>query len=730
MTLRALAGVVVLVTVGCAVPSTAPPRSTRVARASAKPPAPPAPAPLAWIRPPQPPSQALAWSNDRDLALLEGPDGASLWDVASGRPRASFEYAQHAAFSPSNSHFALQYDSDIRVVERATLRVVATIAPPQRHRLVALLEQPLRVVTQFESSHYAEPGHRDGLQTRRVEDGALLAQSTCGPVKAVSPERDRAVVQWFWQGETDDSHTVAQVVTFPGCREIARFSVPESDKNEVTAAAFSRDGQHVFATVGYHDADGQAITRGLIKWQNGQALDSIATFLPRGEVEIDFEELVVDQAGKRVAMVDVEKLVPRTCGSCRYADRSSIGYTEGYEDFRVFDAQGQAVEASFEDAKLGVGFFPPRQVEGRASFARPSALFQAPLSAPRALFVGGAKEPSTLHNLHVGSDWFSFQRGRTFFHVDLAKGSIASAVPEGDGRLGEPIPSPDGKHVLLQTWNKVELRDLTAPGLPIVRVVEGAAGFDAWSLDSSVFKVKRPQIDCTNPEGCPGRYSVVGPVGDERAVAPAGCEPIKASFEYCQTPDGAVFVAGAAQPLLQLGKVRFAYWSEKALVGVVTTRDGKTWWVDLVQKLRTEISREEGVQRGLAFSDGKPWDLPKGLDKEAQRTFKGTLLGQIQLFGDGDRWTLLRPADGARLTLGFGSSTPSQPARPLLIADAGRFVADPEAMDGLTFVARGQAGAGQLLSGRDVANDCLDPELLRKLADGKPLGCVALRPLH
>ena len=730
MMLRALAGAVGLLAGACAVVVPAQPWSTPPARASAEPPPAPVPVELVWLRPPQPPTQALAWSNDRELALLEGPDGASLWDVQSGRARASFEYAQRAAFSPSNSHFALQREGDIRVIERASLKLIATVTPPKRHRLVALLEAPLRLVTQFESTHYGEPGHQDGLQTRRVADGALLAQSTCGPVKAISPERDKAVVQWFWQGEADDSHTVAQIVTFPACRALASYKIAESDKSEVTAAAFSRDGKHAFATVGFHDANGQSITRGLVKWQAGQALDSIATFLPQGEVEIDFKELVVDRAGRRVAMVDLERLVPRTCGSCRYADRSSVGYTESYEDFRVLDAQGQAVEASFDESRLGVGFLPPRTIEGQPAFARKNAAFQAPLSAPRALLVGGAQEPSTLHNLHVGSDWFSFQRGRTFIHVDLKKGSVASAVPEGQGRLGEPIPSPDGKRVLLQTWNKVELRDLTLPGLPVLRVVEGTVASDAWALDSAAFKVKRPGNACTNPEGCPASYFIVGPSGDERAVAPVGCEPIRVGFEYCQTRDGAVYVAGAGQPLLQLGNVYYANWSAHALVGVVTTRDGKTWWVDLVQKLRTEISREEGLARSAAFRDAKPWALPKGLDKEAQRKFKGTLLEQIQLFGDGDRWTLVRPADGARLTLGFGRSSPSQPVAPLLIADGGRFFAAPEAFDSLTFAVRGEAGAGQLLSGRDVANSCLDPELLGKLADGKPLGCVALRPPH
>jgi hypothetical protein len=728
MTLRALAGVVGFVSVACGAAPTAPPRPTPTARASAEPLAPPAPVELSWVRPPQPPTEALAWSSDRDLALLEGPDGASLWDTASGRARATFEYAQHAAFSPSNSHFALQRDGDIRVIERSTLRLVASLKPPTRHRLVSLLERPLRVVTQFESTRYEEPGHQDGLQTWRVEDGALLAQATCGPVMAVSPERDKAVAQWFWQGETDTSHKVAQVVTFPACSEIASFKIAESDKSELTSAAFSRNGQHAFVTVGYHDANGRSLTRGLLRWQAGQDLQAIVTFQPHGEVEIDFKELVVDQAGKHAAFVDVERLVPRTCGSCRYADRSSIGYTQAYEDFRVFDAQGKLVDASFDEPRLGVGFLPPRDVEARLDFSRQSALFQSPLSPKRPLLVGGANEPSTLHDLHVGADWFSFQRGRSFVHVDLTKGSVATATPEGGGRLGAPVPSPDGKRVLLQLRNMVELRDLTAPGLPVLRVVEGTAGFDAWALDSAEFKVKRSQNSCAEPSGCPEPHFIVGAAGDERAVKPLGCEPIRSSFEYCVTRDGAVYAWGAAQPLLQLGKVRYADWSEHALVAVVTTQDGKTWWVDLAQKLRTEVSREEGLQRSGEFRASKPLAFPPGLDKTALRTFKGTLLERIQLFGDGDRWTLVRPADGARVTLGFPSSSRLEPARTILVADAGRFFADPEAFDALTFVAHGEAGAGRLLSGRDVASSCFDPELLRKLADGKPLGCSALRP--
>jgi hypothetical protein len=89
----------------------------------------------------------------------------------------------------------------------------------------------------------------------------------------------------------------------------------------------------------------------------------------------------------------------------------------------------------------------------------------------------------------------------------------------------------------------------------------------------------------------------------------------------------------------------------------------------------------------------------------------------------------VRPSDGARLTLGFASSSPSLPARTILAADAGRFFAEPEDADSLTFAVRGEAGAGRLLSGRHVAKGCLDPELLQKLVEGKPLGCVALRPL-
>lgn len=727
MTLRRLASVVGFVSVACGAAPTTPPRPTQTARASAQPPAPLAPVELSWIRPPQPPTEALAWSNDRDLVLLEGPDGASLWDTASGRARATFEYAQHAAFSPSNDHFALQRDGDIRVIERASLRLVASLKPPNRHRLISLLERPLRVVTQFESTHYQEPGHQDGLQTWRVNDGTLLAQATCGPVAAVSPERDKAVVQWFWQGETDNSHKVAQVVAFPACAEIASFKLAESDKSQVTSAAFSRDGQHAFATVGYHDANGQALTRGLLKWQAGQALASVASFEPRADVEIDFKELVVDQAGKHAAFVDVQRLVPRTCGSCRYADRSSIGYTEAYEDFRVFDAQGNPVEVSFDEPRLGVGFLAPREVEDEPTLSRQSALFQSPLSPQRPLLVGGAHEPSTLHHLHVGADWFSFQRGRTFVHVDLTKGSVATTTPDGGGRLGEPVPSPDGKRVLLQPRNMVELRDLTAPGMPVLRVVEGTVGFDAWALDSVTFKAKRPQKSCAEPAGCPDQYFIVSAAGDERAVTPAGCEPIRSSFEYCLTRGGALYALGAAQPLLQLGKVRYADWSEHALVAVVTTQDGKTWWVDVAQRLRTEVSREEGLQRSVGFRASKPLAFPPGLDKEALRTFKGTLLERIQLFGDGDRWTLVRPADGARVTLGFPSSFRLEPARTLLVADAGRFFADSEAFDALTFVARGEAGAGRLLSGHDVASSCFDPELLRKLADGKPLGCSALR---
>lgn len=729
MTMRVAAVAVGLMAVACAAAPSAPPRPTQLARASAEPAGPPLPVELRWLRPPQPPTKALAWSRDRDLVLTSGPDGASLWDVASGRARAAFDYTRHAAFSPSSSHFALQLDDDIRVIERATLRIVATFKPPKRHRLVALLEGPLRVVTQFESTHYAEPGHQDGLQTWRVEDGALLTQTTCGPIVAVSPEQDKAVAQWFWQGETDDSHKVAQVVTFPACKEVASFKIPESDKSQVTAAAFSRDGQHAFVSVGYRDGNGQSLTRGLLKWQAGQDLRDIATFVPRSDVEIDFQEVVVDRAGKRAAFVDVERLVPRTCGSCRYADRSSIGYTQGYEDFRVFDALGQSVEASFDEPRLGVAFFPSRDVEGQPSLSRQGAVFQAPLSAKTPLLVGGAHEPSTLHNLHVGADWFSFQRGRTFIHVDLAKGSVASATPEADGRLGEPIPSPDGKRVLLQPRNKVELRDLTTPALPILRVVEGAAGYEPWALDGATFKVRRPQKNCASPTGCPEQYFIVGVGGDERAVSPPGCEPIRASFDYCLTRDGAVYALDSARPLLQLGQVRYVNWSEQALVAVVTTQDGKTWWVDLAQKLRSEISREEGIQRSATFRAGKALEFPKGLDKDALRTFKGTLIGRIQLFGDGDRWTLERSSDGARLTLGFAGQSASLPARTSLAADAGRFFAEPEDFDSLTFAVRGEAGAGRLLSGRDVAKSCLDPELLRKLVEGKPLGCVALRPL-
>jgi hypothetical protein len=728
MTMRATAVLVGVMTMACASAPPAQPRPTQPTRASAEPPAPPSPVELEWLRPPQAPRQALAWTRDRDLVLLNGPDGASLWDVASGRARAAFAYTRHAAFSPSSSHFALQLDDDVRVIERATLRLVTTFKPPKRHRLVALLEGPLRVVTQFESTHYAEPGHQDGLQTWRVEGGSLAAQTTCGPIVAVSPEGDKAVAQWFWQGEADDSHKVAQIVAFPACKELASFKVAESDKSEVTAAAFSRDGQHAYVTVGYRDGNGQSITRGLLEWQAGQALRDVATFLPRSDAEIHFQELVVDEAGKRAAFVDVERFVPRTCGSCRYADRSSIGYTQSYEDFLVFDPRGNSVEESFDDARLGVGFLAPRDVEGRPSLSRQAAVFQAPLTAKKPLLVGGAQEPSTLHHLHVGSDWFSFQRGRTFIHVDLAKGSVASATQEADGRLGEPIPSPDGKRVLLQPGNKVELRDLTTPGLPILRVVEGAAGYQPWALDNASFKVRRAQKSCANPAGCPEQYFIVEVGGNERAVSPPGCEPIRASFDYCLTRDGAVHALGSAQPLLQLGQVRYADWSEHALVAVVTTQDGKTWWVDLSQKLRSEISREEGIERSRAFRTSKSLEFPKGLDKDALRTFKGTLLERIQLFGDGDRWTLGRPADGARLTLGFISSSTSQLARTVLVADAGRFFAEPEDIDSLTFALRGEAGAGRLLSGRDVAMSCLDPELLRKLVEGSPLGCVALRP--
>jgi hypothetical protein len=90
---------------------------------------------------------------------MNGPDGASLWDVASGRARAAFAYARHAAFSPSNSHFALELDDDIRVIERATLRLVTTFKPPKRHRLVALLEGPL-------GARQRRPAHLQGHATR------------------------------------------------------------------------------------------------------------------------------------------------------------------------------------------------------------------------------------------------------------------------------------------------------------------------------------------------------------------------------------------------------------------------------------------------------------------------------------------------------------------------------------------------------------------------------------
>ena len=394
----------------------------------------------------------------------------------------------------------------------------------------------------------------------------------------------------------------------------------------------------------------------------------------------------------------------------------------------MFDDRGKQVDESFDDAKLGVGFLGPRDVEGRPAFSRHSAVFQAPLTAPKPLLVGGSQQPSTLHSLHVGADWFSFQRGRTFFHVDLTQGSLASVTPDGEGRLGEPIPSPDGKRVLLQSSNKVELRDPTTPGLPIVRVVEGTAGFDAWSLDGSAFKVRRPQQGCANPAGCPDQYFIVGAAGDERAVSPPGCDPIRSKFDYCLGRDGGVYADGVAQPLLQLGNVYYAIWSEREPVGVVTTRDSKTWWLDLAQKTRTEISHDEGLRRSGAFLRPKALAVPNGLDKEAQRTFKGTLLERIQLFGDGDRWTLVRSADGARVTLGFQDLPSSRPAQAVLVADSGRFLAEPAAFDALSFAVKGEAGAGQLLSGHDVAESCLDRELLRKLAEGKPLNCVAPRP--